>query len=133
MPKQPGFELVNDAVNATFFDGRFEALPVYLAVEDKVSDELAFRLGVSKEAVIPLIGAAIVSTLRWTNRTNIYAFHTDAVVGIDGSRFKAVNNRDRNFTQQYRGSLGFLVALRKWGRLPGTYPVMFNVVRIACN
>jgi len=25
---------------------------------------------------------------------------TDAVVAIDGSKFKAVNNRDRNFTQQ---------------------------------
>jgi transposase len=48
----------------------------------------------------PVIGKVCARFIELCRQMKLY---TDAVIVIDGSRFKAVNNRDRNFTQQYRG------------------------------
>lgn len=63
MPNQvsasPGaitYEILNAAVNSTYFDGRHNSRPVYLDLEDEHRSELSHRLGAEPSGIDALIG-----------------------------------------------------------------------------
>lgn len=54
---------VNAAVNDVFFDGRFNAKPVYIDLEEGAATELAAKLGVKTNELETLIALAVQETL----------------------------------------------------------------------
>src|SRR4051794_1970057 len=75
MPTSIDYDHLNRVVNETFFSGRYDGLPVYLDLEDKIAEELAHQLSVDKQAVASTLGVVVEGTLKWDQRADIYAAH----------------------------------------------------------
>ena len=72
------FTNLNEVVNKIFFDGRFEAVPVYLDLEDTEKKELSISLGIEAADLDEWVGSAVLETLDF-NKSNIYKVHSQAL------------------------------------------------------
>ena len=57
------YELLNDALNAVLFDGRFAMRPVYVDLEDNLAEEVSDRLGIATSDLDDFIALAVSETL----------------------------------------------------------------------
>src|SRR6056297_382705 len=55
---------MNSALNAYFFDGRFEHRPIYIDLEGEAAEVVAEAVGVDEEALGNHVGKAVATTLR---------------------------------------------------------------------
>lgn len=76
-PRIISYDVLNDAVNSTYFDGRHGSRPVYLDQEDDHRQELARRIGVEPSDVDAVLGETVEGTLRWHTK-NVYKVHSQA-------------------------------------------------------
>ena len=57
------YELLNDALNAVIFDGRFAMRPVYVDLEDSLALEVSAALGIAPAELDDFIALAVAETL----------------------------------------------------------------------
>lgn len=74
MPSFDAYHKLNDILNSTFFDHRFESRPIYLYVEDALKDEISERLGINADSLESVVGEAVGDSLSFQD-SNIYIWH----------------------------------------------------------
>ena len=81
-PRTITYDMLNDAVNNTYFDGRHGSHPVYLDLEDEHRHQLAQWLGVEPSDVDAVLGETVEGTLLW-GTSNVYSVHSHAKANWD--------------------------------------------------
>lgn len=79
----PDYDLLNAALNATFFGGRYRLAPVFLDLESELIGDAAARVGVEPDEFITVMTRLVRTTLRWQPGQSPYQWHLHQLAAWD--------------------------------------------------